>query len=84
MNREFDEGSYHVVVNATPEYRPGAPANIVDGYRVQAIITRRDGSPVVANFRQYLIPQGGLFPTLEQALDHGIRLARDAIAAGFV
>lgn len=84
MNHEFDEGPFHVVVNAMPEYRPGAPGNVIDGYRVQAIITRLDGGPVVANFLQHLIPQGGLFLTLEQALDHGTRLAHDAIAAGFV
>ncbi|HIE5943624.1 hypothetical protein [Burkholderia cepacia] len=83
MNREFDEGPFHVVVNATPEYRPGAPANVIDGYRVQSITTRRDGAAVVGNFLQHLIPQGGLFMTVEQALDHGSRLARDAIAAGF-
>ncbi|WP_157638696.1 hypothetical protein [Burkholderia ubonensis] len=84
MNREFDDGAFHVVVNATPEYRPGSPVNIIDGYRVQSIITRRDGGPVVANFLQHLIPFGGIFQTVEQALDHGARLARDAIAANFV
>lgn len=80
---EIVEGPHRIVVNAHAEYRPTAPGQIIDGYRVSVRITRTDRTPVFRNFVSYDIPQGGIYLDLNGALSHGEHLARQAIADGF-
>ncbi|CAE6815161.1 hypothetical protein R69746_05802 [Paraburkholderia aspalathi] len=80
---EITDDPYRIVINGRPEYRSTAPGNIVNGYRVTVQITRIDEGNVVANFRNYTIPEGGIYLNLDSALGDGERIARQAIADGF-
>ena len=83
MQREFDEGQYHVVVRARPEYRPTAPGQIIDGYRTSATITRIDGTAVYQSYLNYQINEEGIYLQQDGAFTEIEKAARKAIEDGF-
>jgi hypothetical protein len=82
MHRDITDGPYQISINAEPVYRMTEPSKI-DGYRVSAIIKRTDSAPVVGSFKLYTIHQGGIYLSLDSALDDGERQVKLAIANNF-
>jgi hypothetical protein len=81
--RKVDVDGYKILITASEVLSSLPPSTAIEGYRVTAVISRKDGGGVVGHFLCDVIAQGGVHLTLDAALDYGEREARARIASGF-
>ena len=83
MLRKVEVDGYEILITASEVVSPLSPSTAIEGYRVTAVISRKDGGGVLGHFLCDVIAQGGVHLTLDAALDYGEREARARIASGF-
>jgi len=83
MLRKMEVDGYEILITASEVLRPLPSSTAIEGYRVTAVISRKDGGGVVGHFLCDVIAQADVHLTLDAALDYGEREARARIASGF-
>jgi hypothetical protein len=83
MSRKVEVGEYEILVTASEVPGSSSPGAAIEGYRVTAVISRKDGGGVVGHFLCDVIARGSVLATLDAALDYGEQRARERIAHGF-
>ena len=83
MLRKIEVDGYEILVTASEVLSPLPSSTAIEGYRVTAVISRKDGGGVVGHFLCDVIAQADVHLTLDAALDYGEREARARIASGF-
>ena len=83
MLRKMEVDGYEILITASEVLRPLPSSTAIEGYRVTAVISRKDGDGVVGHFLCDVIAQADMHLTLDAALDYGEREARARIASGF-
>jgi hypothetical protein len=83
MPRKVEVGEYKILVTASEVLGSSSTGAAVEGYRVTAVISRKDGGGVVGHFLCDVIARGSVHATLDAALDYGEQNARARIAHGF-
>jgi hypothetical protein len=83
MPRKVDVGEYEILVTASEVVGSSSAGAAIEGYRVTAVISRKDGGGVVGHFLCDVVARGSVHATLDAALDYGEQSARERIAHGF-
>jgi hypothetical protein len=83
MLRKIEVDGYEILVTASEALSPLPPSTAIEGYRVTAVISRKDGGGVVGHFLCDVIARADVHLTLDAALDYGEQEARARIASGF-
>ena len=83
MPRKVDVGEYEILVTASEVVGSSSAGAAIEGYRVTAVISRKDGGGVVGHFLCDVVARGSVHATLDAALDYGEQKARERIAHGF-
>lgn len=83
MLRKMEVDGYEILITASEVVSPLPSSTAIEGYRVTAVISRKDGGAVVGHFLCDVIAQVDMHLTLDAALDYGEREARTRIASGF-
>jgi hypothetical protein len=83
MPRKVEVHEYEILVTASEVLGSLSAGTAIEGYRVTAVISRKDGGAVVGHFLCDVIAQADMHLTLDAALDYGEREARTRIASGF-
>ncbi|MFT4439449.1 hypothetical protein [Caballeronia sp. 15715] len=83
MPRKIEVDGYEILITASAVLSPLPSSTAIEGYRVSAVISRKDGGGVIGHFLCDVIAQADVHLTLDAALDYGEREARARIASGF-
>lgn len=83
MLRKMEVDGYEILITASEVFGPLPSSTAIKGYRVTAVISRKDGGGVIGHFLCDVIAQADVHLTLDAALNYGEQEARARIASGF-